>query len=233
MPELAIVIPVYNEAANVGELLREWREAFDNLSINCCFIFLNDGSTDDTAARLDAFTTVPLSRIDIVHKANSGHGRTCRLGYQRALAADYPWVLQIDSDGQCDPVYFANMWTARKEADCVFGLRVTRDDGLARAIISRALRLSTLLITGRDLRDANVPYRLMRRDVLERALRRVPADFDIHNVALTLALKRDPAVRWHYEPIRFRDRQGGTNSINLPKIFKMGWNMLRDLRGVN
>ena len=88
MPELAIVIPVYNEAANVGELLREWREAFENLSINCCFIFLNDGSTDDTAARLDAFTTVPLSRIDIVHKANSGHGRTCRLGYQRALATD-------------------------------------------------------------------------------------------------------------------------------------------------
>ena len=51
-------------------------------------------------------------------------------------------------------------------------------------------------------------------------------------VALTLALKRDPAVRWHYEPIRFRDRQGGTNSINVPKIFRMGWNMLRALSGV-
>ena len=232
MPELAIVIPVYNEAANVGELLREWREALEALSIDYCFITLNDGSTDDTAVKLDEFSATLGSRIDVVHKANSGHGRTCRFGYERALAANFPWVLQIDSDGQCDPIYFAKMWAAREQADCVFGIRVTRDDGLARARISRSLRLSTLLITGRDLRDANVPYRLMRHEVLERALLRVPAEFDIHNVALTLALKRDPSVRWHYEPIRFRDRQGGTNSINVPKIFKMGWNMLRALSGV-
>ncbi|WP_221032932.1 glycosyltransferase family 2 protein [Actomonas aquatica] len=233
MPDLAIVIPIYNESANIGALLREWGEALDAVGADYRFITLNDGSKDNTAEVLASAATELGDRIDVVNKANSGHGRTCRFGYERALAADYPWILQIDSDGQCDPIYFADMWAARDQADCVFGLRVTRDDGLARAIISRMVRLSTFCLTGRDLRDANVPYRLMRHEVLARALKRVPADFDIHNVALTLALKRDPSVRWHYVPIRFRDRQGGTNSIDVPKIFKMGWNMLRALRGVS
>lgn len=174
-----------------------------------------------------------FDQLEVVHKTHSGHGRTSRFGYDLALADDYEWVLQIDSDGQCDPAYFSAMWTSHESADCVFGLRVTRDDGWRRALISRLLRLATFVVTGRDLRDVNVPYRLMRRDVLARALLRVPADFDIQNVALTLALKRDPSVRWNYHPIRFRDRQGGTNSINVPQIFKMGWNMLRSLRRVS
>ncbi len=233
MPELALVIPIYNESANIGALLAEWENALSAAGVDYRFIALNDGSTDNTAEVLATAARALGDRIEVINKTNSGHGRTCRFGYDHAIAAGYPWILQIDSDGQCDPVYFAAMWNARHDADCVFGLRVTRDDGLARALISRGVRLSTFLLTGRDLRDANVPYRLMRREVLERALRRVPPDFDIHNVALTLALKRDPAVRWHYEPIRFRDRQGGTNSINVPKIFKMGWNMLRALRGVS
>ncbi len=233
MPELAIVIPIYNESANITALLREWSEALEALGIDYRFITLDDGSTDSTAQILAQAATELGDRIDVVNKPNSGHGRTCRFGYDRAVTAGYPWILQIDSDGQCNPVYFAAMWKSREQADCVFGLRVARDDGLARALISRLVRLSTFLLTGRDLRDANVPYRLMRRDALARALQRVPADFDIHNVALTLALKRDPSLRWHYVPIRFRDRQGGSNSINLPKIFKMGWNMLRALRGVS
>jgi hypothetical protein len=49
---------------------------------------------------------------------------------------------------------------------------------------------------------------------------------------LTLALKRDPTLRWSYVPIRFRARQGGTNSINLRKIAQMGFRMLRQIHRV-
>ncbi len=72
----------------------------------------------------------------------------------------------------------------------------------------------------------------MSRKALERALPRVPRDFQIHNVALTLALKRDAALRWKYIPITFRERQGGTGSINPSKIVRLGLEMLRELRKV-
>ena len=67
---------------------------------------------------------------------------------------------------------------------------------------------------------------------LQKALQRVPSDFDMQNVALTFALKRDPSLRWAYVPIRFRARQGGTNSINLSKIARMGWQMLLQINTV-
>ena len=89
-----------------------------------------------------------------------------------------------------------------------------------------------VIATGRDLKDANVPYRLIKRDALHRALPSVPERFDMQNVALTFALKRDPSIRWAYVPIKFRARQGGTNSINLRKIIKMGFRMLMQVNRV-
>ena len=61
---------------------------------------------------------------------------------------------------------------------------------------------------------------------------RIPADFDMQNVALTLALKRETALRWHYIPIHFRNRQGGTNSINLRRILRMGLTLVTSLNRI-
>jgi hypothetical protein len=138
-------------------------------------------------------------------------------------------VMQIDSDGQCDPGYFHEFWAKRSEADCVFGHRVQRDDGPLRMLTSKICKLGSTLLGGRDMVDPNVPYRLMRREVLAAALQKIPASFDIHNVALTYILKQCLSVRWEYVPIRFRDRQGGSNSINLLNVAHLGASMLFDL----
>ena len=83
-----------------------------------------------------------------------------------------------------------------------------------------------------DLKDLNVPYRLMRTSALAAALVKIPDDFDMQNAALTLTLKRNPALRWKYVPIHFRDRQGGTNSINIRRIIAMGWELLMNLHRI-
>ncbi len=54
----------------------------------------------------------------------------------------------------------------------------------------------------------------------------------MQNVALTITLKRQASLRWKYVPIHFRDRQGGTNSINFRRIASMGWNLLRNLQQI-
>jgi len=227
--ELAIVMPIYNEEATIAGVVAEWTAALEALGIAFVLLAVNDGSRDGTAEVLERLARARPGRVEPVNKANAGHGRACRTGYERAVARGAAWTLQIDSDGQCDPRFFAEFWSSRAEADVIFGLRQSRDDGFARVLISEACRVVTSLLTGLDLKDANVPYRLIRTEALSRALARIPADFDMQNVALTLALKRDRGLRWRYLPIHFRNRQGGTNSIHLRRIFSMGWELVRSL----
>jgi dolichol-phosphate mannosyltransferase len=230
--ELIAVMPVYNEAASIARVVKEWMEAFSRTGVTFRLLAINDGSTDATLSilrRLQEKSSVDMTVLD---KKNSGHGRTCRLGYETALHEGARWIFQIDSDGQCDPVFFPQFLSRRNEADCIFGVRVVRDDGLARRFISSGCRILAALVTGRDLKDANVPYRLMKADALRGALRIIPQDFDLQNIALTFALKRDKSLRWAYVPIRFRKRSGGKASINLSKIIAMGARMLVEIRKV-
>lgn len=227
---LAVVIPIYNEAATIESVVNEWDACFDALGIRHQFILLNDGSKDKTMEVLRKMEAEAPEKMVVVDKPNAGHGRTCRLGYTAAVGAPtVEWILQIDSDGQCDPGYFKEFWELRQNADCVFGRRVKRDDGTARMLTSKICKLGSTVLGGRDMVDPNVPYRLMRREVLAMALDRIPASFDIHNVAITFILKQDQTIRWEYVPIRFRDRQGGSNSINLLNVAHLGTSMLFDL----
>jgi dolichol-phosphate mannosyltransferase len=94
----------------------------------------------------------------VIQRANKGHGQTCLEGYRMACERGIPWVLQIDSDGQCDPAYFKEFWARRDQADCVFGVRVQRDDGTARMLTSKICKLGSSILGGRDMVDPNVPY---------------------------------------------------------------------------
>jgi glycosyltransferase involved in cell wall biosynthesis len=230
--ELAVVMPVYNEEANIGTVVSEWVAEFNRLGIGFVLLAVNDGSRDNTGAVLANLAGRLPESIAPINQANSGHGRACRRGYERAVEINAPWTFQIDSDGQCDPKFFEAFWRAREEADAVFGLRKTRDDGFSRVLISTACWITASALCGMNLKDANVPYRLIRTTTLARALDRIPAGFDMQNVGLTLALRRDASVRWKYLPIHFRDRQGGTNSINIPRILSMGWELLCGLKQI-
>jgi glycosyltransferase involved in cell wall biosynthesis len=231
-PNLITVIPVYNESANIESVVEEWVACLKAEVGEFQIILLNDGSKDNTGEVLARLAATHGDVLRVVNKANSGHGRTCRVGYDLALEAGAPWVFQIDSDGQCDPVHFHDFWTQRDSFDCIYGKRTVRDDGMGRVFVSFCCRLLVWLVAGTYIRDPNVPYRLIRAKALRDALQMVPNDFDIQNVALSLALRKMGNVRWQFIPIHFRARRGGENSINYQKIIKMGFNMLRDLRRV-
>ena len=226
---LLVVMPIYNEEANIARVIAEWSEALRTLGIDFQVIALDDGSNDRTHEILLGLEVKNPEMLCVVSKPNSGHGSTCRIGYDIAVSSKADWILQIDSDGQCDPRHFAEFWKARENADCIFGVRASRDDGMARIATSAVCRLASSLICGQDLRDPNVPYRLMKRSALQRALRYIPPNFNIHNVALTYVLKKLRELRWNYVPIHFPPRQGGENSIHILKVVTWGAEMLLEL----
>lgn len=231
-PILIAVIPVYNESANLEALIAEWVACLKAEVGEFLMILLNDGSLDNTWQVLLRLAEIHGECLHLVNKANSGHGRTCRMGYDIALGMGAPWVFQIDSDGQCDPKHFHEFWSGCESFDCIFGVRTVRDDGLGRVFVSFCCRILVWLVTGAYIRDPNVPYRLIRSAALREALQMVPHDFDIQNVALSLALHRLRGLRWKHILIHFRGRRGGENSINYRQIVTMGLKMLREIRSI-
>jgi glycosyltransferase involved in cell wall biosynthesis len=218
---LAVVMPVYNEAAVIEQVIGEWQAALGALGVEAEWIVVDDGSRDSTA---DVLGRLP---VRVVRQTNAGHGAACRRGYQEAVASNADWVLQIDSDGQCDPAYFPDFWQARAGHDCVFGRRSTRADGTGRRFVSFVCRTLVGLLAGVRAPDFNVPYRLMRRTALASALPRVHAGFELQNVGLTVALLRQPELRWQWLSIHFRARAGGQNSLNWRGIVRLALRLLR------
>jgi glycosyltransferase involved in cell wall biosynthesis len=231
-PELAVVMPIYNEEASISAVVGEWFDCLRIVCPNFVIFAIDDGSTDDTRKILASLEDELGSRLRILSKTNSGHGPSCREGYEIALASGAEWIFQTDSDGQCDPVFFHTLFQDRSRYDCIFGYRRSRDDGVARKLISCCCRLFVWFASGSYLKDPNVPYRLLRAGVLRKALRRVPADSDLQNIGLSVALNWQPAVRWKYFPIHFRARRSGKSCINYSKIMRTALELLRDLRRI-
>ena len=229
-PLLAAVMPVYNEAAAIREVIEDWLDALGAVGSPFLILAVDDGSSDGTETILRLLAQEHPTRLGVLRQPNGGHGSACRAGYEEALRSGAKWVLQVDSDGQCDPADFKRFWRLAQDADCVFGHRVKRADGLGRLLISRLCSGMTGLVAGHAVGDVNVPYRLMRADALQRALQKIPPELELQNIALTVVLRRMRELRWADAPISFRERAKGRGSLNFAKIVILGVGMLRQLR---
>jgi len=216
--DICVVMPVYNEESCVGEVLREWSAVLEVSGLDYAILALDDGSSDGTPDVLEEWRQrLESGRLEIVRHGNRGHGQTCMEGYRRVCESDCSWVLQIDSDGQCDPAFFAELWSKREHADVVYGVRSRRLDGWKRSLASMILRVTVRVFSGVWCADANTPYRLMRTQALEPILETVPRSFDLANIALAVQLKR-AGSREETIPIVFRERAGGEASVPLTRF---------------
>lgn len=234
MDSLYIVMPAYNEAENIAKTIHSWYPLAEKISkegIECRLVIADDGSKDDTYQKMCELTKEKPLLIPIT-KPNSGHGATVLYCYRYAITNNASYVFQTDSDGQTLPEEFLQMWENRNKYDFQIGTRKGREDGFSRIIVTKVLRWVVLFIFHVWVKDANTPFRLMNTNALRRILAYIPDDFFLANVAISaVVVKKKERVAWY--PITFRPRQGGINSINLKRIFKIGVKALGDFRMIN
>jgi dolichol-phosphate mannosyltransferase len=225
---LYIVMPAYNEEMNIEEVAREWHSVVEKIGGESKLVIIDDGSKDGTYRRLTELKT-SLPRLEPLTKPNGGHGATVLFGYNYALDHQADYVFMTDSDGQTVAAEFWPFWEQRADYAAIIGHRRGRQDGLARVFVTKTLKFVLWAIFGLAITDANTPFRLMKADVLRKHIKRIPKDFNLSNVMLTvLLLDANEAVK--FAPITFRPRQGGVNSINMRKIFRIGRQALKDFR---
>jgi dolichol-phosphate mannosyltransferase len=233
IPEIMLVMPVYNEQASVRKVVMEWFQEISNWTENFIFLAINDGSKDRTLEILQRLRDQLGPRLEIFDKPNSGHGQSCLTGYRIACERNIPFVFQIDSDGQCDPQYFFRFWRLRDQFDVIYGVRKRRDDGAKRVVASVVLKMVLFFFARVHCVDANVPYRLMRTEKLQGEVDRVPESFFLANVALAVLLRRSPFWRHGAVPIRFRERYGGEPSVKIGKFGEKAQELMRQLSTLN
>jgi glycosyltransferase involved in cell wall biosynthesis len=180
-------VPAYNEAGRIEDTIARWLEALDALGPAYEVVVVDDGSTDGTGDALDA-----LARrhrvVRVIHQVNRGHGPAVVAGYHAARGS---WVLQVDADDEVGPAPFGAFWQERESWDLQLGVRRSRRQRASRALLSLALGWLVGLLASRRLRDANSPYRLHRRSVLESLLAVLPPDvFAPNAIVSALAVAR-------------------------------------------
>lgn len=228
---LYIVIPAYNEEENIRQVVADWYPIVDVRSGDSRLVVVNDGSRDNTLNVLKELQK-EHPKLVVLDKANGGHGSTILYGYDYALKHGAEYIFQTDSDGQTYASEFDAFWNERNSYDILIGHRNHREDGLSRVIVTKVLKLVIGMCFHVSVTDANTPYRLMRASVLREEIGLVPKDFFLSNVLITVLFTKH-LRKIKYIPITFRPRQGGVNSINLKRIFKIGRQSLRDFRELN
>jgi len=234
MSKIYFVMPAYNEAENIENTIQQWYSVVKKLADEgeeSRLAIANDGSKDNTFAIMQGLKEkYPL--FEPLDKPNSGHGATVLYLYRHAIKNGADFIFQTDSDGQTNPDEFWQMWEKRKMFDFQIGYRKGREDGGSRIFVTKTLRLVVWMMFHVWVTDANTPFRLMATDKLQPIMDVIPADYFLCNVAISAI-----AVKWHYKigwyTITFKPRQGGVNSINMKRIFKIGWKALSDFMTIN
>lgn len=230
MQRLFIVMPAYNEQDNIADTLAAWYPVIERHAANgeSRLVAVNDGSKDDTFAMMQKFAKdhplfTPLT------KPNGGHGPTVIYAYNYAIEQGADWIFQTDSDGQTNPDEFEAFWEAREAYDGIFGNRTVRGDGNSRAMVEKVVCLLLRIYFGVKVPDANAPFRLMRAEKVAKYLKKLPEDYNLPNIMMTTYFVYYKE-RVSFREISFKPREKGTNSINIKKIFKIGWQAVKDFR---
>ena len=173
LTKVSIVIPVYNEAATVQDLIRLVVVAPLPGGLRREIICVNDCSTDGTAAKLDELPKLfPDADFKIFHKrVNQGKGAALRDGFKHAKG---DVVLIQDADLEYDPQDYRKLLQPiiDDKADVVYGSRFIGEPHRVlyfwHSVANKGLTWLSNMFTNLNLTDMEVCYKVFRRSVLDR-----------------------------------------------------------------
>jgi dolichol-phosphate mannosyltransferase len=161
-PEISVVVPLFNEEESIAILQSELNAALKGLDYE--IIFVDDGSVDRTAERIETAPNVRLIRFE----KNSGQSAAIYAGLTAARGAN---VVVIDGDLQNDPADIPKLLAEiARGADLVCGYRLKRRDTLVKRATSRIANTVRSRYTKDGVRDTGCTLKAMRRECISALL---------------------------------------------------------------
>jgi dolichol-phosphate mannosyltransferase len=221
-----LILPTYNEAENVGPIVRAARA---QMRPDDRILVVDDNSPDGTGAVADELAH-ELHGVAVIHRpGKQGLGRAYLAGFAYALERGADLVLEMDSDFSHDPADLPRLIAAAEHGgDLVLGSRYVHggsvtDWGLLRKLVSRGGSWYARLILGVKVRDLTGGFKCFRRSVLE-ALELDAVHADGYGFQIELTYRTIKAgFRVIEIPIVFRERRVGESKMTARIALEAVW----------
>lgn len=215
--EFTIVVPLYNEVENIGELEHRLGTFVSSCSLRTCVLFVNDGSTDgsleklaDVCRRNPQFSYISFDR-------NYGLTAALKAGIDNTFSK---YVGYIDADLQTDPEDFELLLRHIGEYSMVTGVRADRQDSFFKKMQSKIANSFRRMMTGDGAKDTGCPLKVLHTDVA----RKLPLFNGMHRFLPALVLLQKGA-RYMEVPVHHHPRTAGRSKFGLGNRF---WGPLAD-----
>jgi glycosyltransferase involved in cell wall biosynthesis len=160
--QVSVVLPAYNEADNLVELIPETTRALRDAGTTFEIIVVDDGSTDRTREVMRELRAADVVSLRL--RRNAGKSAALDAGLARARGE---YVVLMDADGQDDPRQIPRLLAVLEDddVDLVTGRRAVRHDRFVKRVTSRVYNRVTTMVTGVPGRDFNSGFKAMRREL--------------------------------------------------------------------
>jgi len=211
LEDFLILIPAFNEAGAIANVIREVREVLPNAPI----LVVDDCSKDGTV------TQAGWAGADVLKLPyHLGLGGCVQAGYKLAYQLGYGFVIRVDGDGQHDPRYIPDLLKVLRTTGChmVIGSRFYQANGThtsaVRGIGIRIFRLLLRPILGQPVHDPTSGFVGVNREALQVFSGSFPLEYPEIEALVVLQRKR---FRFQEVPVRMRARQAGRSTITAVK----------------
>ncbi|MFO7949988.1 MAG: glycosyltransferase family 2 protein [Candidatus Fermentibacteraceae bacterium] len=209
-PRVTVVVPAYNEARSLPELLAETGEALEGIPWEA--VVVDDGSTDSTwNVLLDLKGEYPLTALRLGR--NQGKAAALAAGFSRARGR---YVATLDADLQDDPAEIPAMIELMEEQglDLVSGWKRKRHDPVTKTLPSKLFNLTVRLTTGIRLHDFNCGLKVYRRA----AAKSLRLYGEMHRYTPVIAAQL--GFRVGEKPVHHRPRRYGSTKYGMARFFR-------------
>lgn len=223
-------MPAYNEQDVLYDVINAWYPYISNCNSKSRLVVADSGSSDKTHDILLEFKK-DHPKLEILSNTKKEHGSKLVYLYKYAIKQGADFVFQTDSDGQTVALEFKDFWDDRNKYDAILGNRKHRGDGAFRTLVEKTCCKFIKHYFHFKTYDSNVPFRLMKCEVLQKFINKIPADHNLPNILVTvyLGLNNNSIC---YKNISFLKRDTGKSMYDLKRIWNYGSSILRDFKAI-
>lgn len=203
--QFTIVVPVYNEEANMPALERAFTDYLPTAAMPACVLFVNDGSVDASLSFLREMCARHTNFFYISFARNAGLSAAIKAGIDYC---ESPYVGYIDADLQTSPEDFNLLLAEAPDHELVTGIRVGRKDTRWKRIQSRIANRFRRMMTGDTAQDTGCPLKVLHTDVA----RRIPFFRGMHRFLPALVMLQEGRVA--QIPVRHFPRVAGKSKFS-------------------
>jgi glycosyltransferase involved in cell wall biosynthesis len=212
--DLSIILPVFNEEENLGDLYREIVDALEAQQLSYEILFIDDASTDSSRVVIEGLAAADPRAKGIFFRRNAGQSAAFDAGFRHATGR---LIVTMDADRQNDPKDIPNMIkTMDKGFDFVTGWRKDRQDGLfLRKIPSKIANWIIRRATGIRIHDLGCSLKIYKKSIASE----IRLYGEMHRFISVLA--KDVGARVGECVVNHRPRVAGKSKYGLGRTFKV------------